>query len=233
MRWSFARGFEERGRLARTGRASRPTRRWSPGETPADCGRDVRAPLTDQRRGERTSRVHAVPVARMRFRRRDQRHPIIDLRPCLGVTRIGDDDNACVARPRRQQRAHIDERQIAIGEAPRADAAMSGERQQQRVAAAQARERKPQFIDERVGGAIDQHPLHAEAAGRGCGCEIARIDGRRMQPSGDAARNSGVQRDPTHPSTSIVTIGQLLPCGTFSSCLTGITGGSGGVDASR
>ena len=87
-----------------------------------------------------------------------------------------------------------------------------------------------QLIDKRGRGTIDQHSLHAEAATRGCGGEIARVDGRRTKP----ARHPGVQRDPVHASTSMTAIGQLLACGTFVSTLNGITGGSGGfVAASR
>jgi len=94
-----------------------------------------------------------------------------------------------------------------------------------------ARHCEPQLGDEFIRGRIDEHSLHVEAACRGCGGEIAGVDGRRMEPAGDAARHSGVQRDFTHPSTSMITEGQLLACGTFVICFTGITGSSGGLDA--
>jgi len=106
---------------------------------------------------------------------------------------------------------------------------MSRKREQQRIRTAQPRNGATQLLQKQLSGTIDQHPLHAEAARRGCGGEIARVDGRRMQPSGGAARHSGVQRDPTHPSTSMIATGQLLACGTLVSCRAGTVSGSGAL----
>lgn len=145
------------------------------------------------------------------------------------MTRIGHDADVRSPRQGRKYLAQIDQRQIAIEEAPRLLAAMSREGDQQRVVATHARHGSAKLGEKLAGAAIDQHSLHAEAAGRGCGGEIAGVDGRRTKPAGGAARHSGVQRDSTHPSTSMITTGQLLACGTFVCCRTGTVSGSGGA----
>jgi hypothetical protein len=72
----------------------------------------------------------------MRLLRRDQRHALIDLRPRLRMTRIGDDDDACAPAARGQHGTHIGQQKIAVREAPRADPAMSGEGDEQQIASA-------------------------------------------------------------------------------------------------
>jgi len=179
--------------------------------------------------GELTARVAAASIAGMTLLRRNHHHLNArgnrDLQPRIGMTGIRHDADI---RRLRHAVQNVRKREIAIEKAPRLFPSMTGKRDQQRVAAAQAPAGRGQVIEKCPGCAIDQHSLHGEAARRGSGSEIARVDGRRMEPAACAARYSGVQRDPAHRSLGMVTTGQLLPRGTLVIRRTGMVSGSGG-----
>ena len=168
-------------------------------------------PLPDQRRGKRAAGVFAAAVEGEGDGGGEQSH-VRGPGRVAGVTGVRHDADRLIPK----QGDDLRQRKIAVGEAPGAGAAVSGERDERGAEA--------KLGEELVRGRIDEHSLHAEPARRGCGGEIARVDGRRMKPSGDAARHSGVQRDSGHCSTSMIAEPQLLACGTLVICFTGMVG---------